>query len=182
MKWTRRSLIVRGGMASGALAFGAASAVVTSPKAHKAKIVATGGHPGDPEYGCGGTIASFAEQGHEVVLLYLNDGAWPPTPAGTRLAEAKKACELLGARPSYAGQKNDAAIVDNIHYEDFAQRLDAEAPDAVFTHWIVDNHRDHRAVSMLSYDAWQKLGRKFALYYYEVSGAERAPISAFWVS
>jgi LmbE family N-acetylglucosaminyl deacetylase len=105
-------------------------------------------------------------------LLYLNDGAWPPTPAETRLAEAKKACELLGARPSYAGQKNGAAIVDNIHYEDFAKRLDAEAPDAVFTHWMVDNHRDHRAIAMLSYDAWQKSGRKFALYYYEVSDGE----------
>ena len=172
MEWTRRSLIVRGGMASGALAFGATSVVAALPKAHKAKIVVTGGHPGDPEYGCGGTIATFAEQGHEVVLLYLNDGAWPPTPVETRLAEAKKACELLGARPSYAGQKNGAAIVDNIHYEDFAKRLDAEAPDAVFTHWMVDNHRDHRAISMLSYDAWQRSGRKFALYYYEVSDGE----------
>ena len=36
----------------------------------------TGGHPGDPEYGCGGTVARLAAAGHEVVLLYLNDGAW----------------------------------------------------------------------------------------------------------
>src|ERR1700759_2926205 len=169
MELTRRALIVRGGMASGVVAFGATSAFATSPKAHKAKIVGTGGHPGDPEYGCGGTIATLTEEGHEVVLLYLNDGAWPPTSAETRLAEAKRACELLGARPSYAGQKNSAAIVDNIHYEDFAKRLDAEAPDAVFTHGMVDNHRDHRAIAMLSYDAWQKSGRKFALYYYECS-------------
>jgi LmbE family N-acetylglucosaminyl deacetylase len=159
-------------MAAGALAIGAPSAIAESPNAHKLKIVATGGHPGDPEYGCGGTIAAFTERGHEVVLLYLNDGAWPPTPAATRLAEAKRACELLGARASYAGQKNGAAIVDNIRYENFARLLDAEAPDAVFTHWMVDNHRDHRAISMLSYDAWQKSGRKFALYYYEVSDGE----------
>ena len=172
MELTRRALIVRGGMASGALALGAACAVATSPKAHKAKIVVTGGHPGDPEYGCGGTIATLTEEGHEVVLLYLNDGAWPPIPSETRLAEAKRACELLGARPSYAGQRNGAAIVDNSHYEDFAKRLDAEAPDAVFTHGMVDNHRDHRAIAMLSYDAWQKSGRKFALYYYEVSDGE----------
>jgi N-acetylglucosamine malate deacetylase 1 len=97
MELTRRALIVRGGMASGALALGGASAVATSPKAHKAKIVVTGGHPGDPEYGCGGTIATLTEEGHEVVLLYLNDGAWPPIPSETRLAEAKRACELLGA-------------------------------------------------------------------------------------
>ena len=69
------------------------------------KDLVTGGHPGDPEYGRGGMIAAFVEQGHEVVLLYLNDGAWPPTPAETRLAEAKKAGELLGARPSYAPTK-----------------------------------------------------------------------------
>jgi LmbE family N-acetylglucosaminyl deacetylase len=159
-------------MASGALAFGAGIPTPSFSKAHKMKIVVTGGHPGDPEYGCGGTIATLAAQGHEVVLIYLNDGAWPPTPAVTRLAEAKRACELLGARPSYAGQKNGDAIVDNIHYKDFAQRLNAEAPDAVFTHWMLDNHRDHRAVSMLSYDAWQKSGRKCALYYYEVSDGE----------
>ena len=93
MEWTRRSLIVRGGMASGALAFGRATAIATSSKAQKAKIVVTGGHPGDPEYGCGGTIATLAAQGNEVVLLYLNDGAWPPTPAETRLAEAKRSEE-----------------------------------------------------------------------------------------
>jgi LmbE family N-acetylglucosaminyl deacetylase len=172
MELTRRSLIVRGGMVSGALAFSAASTITASSDTHKPKIVVTGGHPGDPEYGCGGTIATLTERGHDVVLLYLNDGAWPPTPAATRLAEAKRACELLGGRPSYAGQKNGAAIVDNIRYEDFAQRLNAEAPDAVFTHWMVDNHRDHRAISMLTYDAWQKSGRKFALYYYEVSDGE----------
>jgi LmbE family N-acetylglucosaminyl deacetylase len=172
MELTRRSLIVRGGMVSGALAFSAASTITASSDTHKPKIVVTGGHPGDPEYGCGGTIATLTERGHDVVLLYLNDGAWPPTAAATRLAEAKRACELLGARPSYAGQMNGAAIVDNNHYEDFARRLNAEAPDAVFTHWLVDNHRDHRAISMLSYDAWQKSGRKFALYYYEVSDGE----------
>ncbi len=70
----------------------------------KLKIVVTGGHPGDPEYGCGGTVARFTARGHEVVLLYLNNGAWPPTPAPTRIAEATKACEILKARPAYAGQ------------------------------------------------------------------------------
>jgi LmbE family N-acetylglucosaminyl deacetylase len=88
------------------------------------------------------------------------------------MAEAKRACELLGVRPAYAGQTNGAAIVDNVHYEDFAGRLNAEAPDAVFTHWMIDNHRDHRSIAMLSYDAWQKSGWKFALYYYEVSDGE----------
>jgi N-acetylglucosamine malate deacetylase 1 len=172
MGTTRRAFVLGGGMALGSVALNATSPIVAVSNSHKLKIVVTGGHPGDPEYGCGGTIAALTEHGHEVVLLYLNDGAWPPTPAATRLAEAKRACDLLGARPSYAGQKNGAAIVDNTHYEDFGHRFHAEAPDAVFTHWPIDNHRDHRAVSMLTYDTWQRSERKCALYYYEVSDGE----------
>jgi N-acetylglucosamine malate deacetylase 1 len=149
-----------------------ASSAAPQPGNRKLKIVVAGGHPGDPEYACGGTIAKFTQQGHEVVLLYLNDGAWPPTPAATRIAEAKHACEILKARPAYADQQNGNAIVDKAHYESFASILEAEAPDAVFTHWMIDNHRDHRAISMLCYDAWHSSKKKFALYYFEVSDGE----------
>ena len=47
--------------------------------------------------------------------------------------------------------------------------LAAEKPDVVFTHWPIDRHRDHRAISMLTLDAWWKGGKRFALYYYEVA-------------
>jgi LmbE family N-acetylglucosaminyl deacetylase len=135
-----------------------------------AKVIVTGGHPGDPEYGCGGTIARLTELGHEVVLLYLNRGEWPPRDPGTaRVAEAAKACEILKARPAYAGQFNSQAVVDQAQYESFRKILDAEKPDVVFTHWPIDNHADHRAIFMLVYDAWLKLARRFALYFYEVS-------------
>ena len=114
----------------------------------------TGGHPGDPEYGCGGTIARYADLGHEVTLLYLNRGEWPPNDEGvSRIAEAKKACGILGAMPLYAGQANSQAIVDPAHYEAFRKIIEAQKPDALFTHWPIDNHADHRAISMLSYDA-----------------------------
>ena len=143
----------------------------------KLKVVISGGHPGDPEYGCGGTIARYTDLGHEVVLLYLNRGEWPENPRledakSVRIAEARKACEILKARPAYAGQLNGAAIVDPAHYEKFHHLLEAEQPNVVFTHWPIDNHADHRAISLLVYDAWLKMGKKFALYYYEVSNGE----------
>jgi LmbE family N-acetylglucosaminyl deacetylase len=139
----------------------------------KLKIIVTGGHPGDPEYGCGGTVARYASLGHQVVLLYLNRGEWPPGTEGvSRVAEAKNACDILGARPAYAGQHNSKAVVDGPHYEEFRKIFEAERPDAVFTHWPIDNHADHRAISMLAYDAWLKLKKSFALYYYEVSNGE----------
>jgi LmbE family N-acetylglucosaminyl deacetylase len=174
MPLTRRCLLLRGSLALAAPQLvHAAHALAPNPAtAHKLKIVVAGGHPGDPEYACGGTIANLTEQGHEVVLLYLNDGAWPPTSAAVRLAEARRACEILKGRPVWATQQNGAAIVDNTHYDSFARLIEAESPDAVFTHWLIDNHRDHRAIAMLCYDAWLKAGRKYALYYFEVSDGE----------
>jgi LmbE family N-acetylglucosaminyl deacetylase len=140
----------------------------------KLKVIVTGGHPGDPEYGCGGTIALYADLGHEVVLLYLNEGD-PVEKAGPkrlRVGEAAKACEILKARPAYVGQIDGQAIVDPAHYEAFRRILQAEKPNLVFTHWPIDNHADHRAISLLVYGAWLRMGRGFALYYYEVSNGE----------
>ena len=171
MGLTRRNMLIGVGGLASAFILGA-PVTNAAPTGRRLKVIVAGGHPGDPEYGCGGTAARLTSLGHEVVLLYLNDGAWPPTPAPTRLAEAKKACELLKARPAYAGQVNGHAVVDNAHYEEYARVIDAEKPDLVFTQWPIDNHRDHRAITMLTYDAWRQSKHNFALYYYEVSDGE----------
>jgi N-acetylglucosamine malate deacetylase 1 len=141
--------------------------------ARKLKVIVTGGHPGDPEYGCGGTIARYTDLGHEVVLLYLNDGVPAGKPQdGVRVAEAKKACEILKSRPLFAAQVDGDAVVDRSHYEAFRQILETEQPDVVFTHWPIDNHADHRAMSMLVYNAWLQMRKRFVLYYFEVSNGE----------
>ncbi|MGH7867075.1 MAG: PIG-L deacetylase family protein, partial [Candidatus Dormibacteraceae bacterium] len=110
------------------------------------------------------------------VLLYLNNGAWPANkggaPAATRMAEARKACEILKARPALAGQVNGNAIVDPAHYDAYQKIMEAERPDVVFTQWPIDNHPDHRATWALTYNAWLRVGKRFALYYYEVSNGE----------
>ncbi|HZR17818.1 MAG TPA: PIG-L family deacetylase [Verrucomicrobiae bacterium] len=152
----------------------AAGEAPPQPGTSKLKVIVTGGHPGDPEYGCGGTIARYSDLGHEVVLLYLNEGD-PPDKTGPkrqRVGEAANACGVLKARPAFAGQIDGRAVVDFEHYQMFRRLLEAEKPNVVFTHWPIDNHADHRAISMLVYDAWVRLGRSFALYYYEVSNGE----------
>ncbi len=181
---SRRDMLSRTGRLGAALAaavpLGVAAAETPpgpapKPKS-KFKVIVTGGHPGDPEYGCGGTIARYAGLGHEVTLLYLNRGEGTekrPYDAGAvRVAEAAQACQILGARPAYAGQIDGQAVVDRARYEQFRQLLEAGQPNVVFTHWPIDNHADHRAISMLVYDAWLRMGKRFALYYYEVSNGE----------
>jgi len=169
----RREILKSSSLLAAGVAAKAMGQSVSSPAqpARKYRVVVTGGHPGDPEYGCGGTIARLTASGHEVVLLYLNDGAWE-TSAPVRTAEAKKACEILKARPAYANQTNGHAVVDNMHYQAFQKIIEAENPDAVFTHWVIDNHADHRAIANLTYESWKQLKRRFPLYYYEVSDGE----------
>lgn len=53
-------------------------------------------------------------------------------------------------------------------YDEYLKLLRGEQPDVVFTHWPIDTHEDHRATSLLVYDAWLRMERKFALYYFEV--------------
>ena len=102
----RRQMLRGAGLAAGAAVVNAvAQNAPAAPPSRKYKIIVTGGHPGDPEYGCGGTVARLTALGHDVVLLYLNDGGWE-TAAAVRMAEAKKACDILKARPAYAGQAN----------------------------------------------------------------------------
>ena len=155
--------------------FAAAAAPLVAQVAPKLRIVVAGGHPGDPECGCAGTIARYTALGHDVALLYLNRGegycgaAALDRCAAIRTAEAESACRILKARAVFADQTDGRAIVDDQHYTSFAGLLATEKPDVVFTQWPVDSHRDHRALSMLTLDAWQKGGKRFSLYFYEVA-------------
>jgi LmbE family N-acetylglucosaminyl deacetylase len=169
---SRRRALVR----TGRLALGWAGTLAAGPPGERRlKVVVTGGHPGDPECGCAGTIARYVEGGHRVTVLYLNRGegycgGQELERCGTiRTREAERASALLGARPLFAAQRDGEAVVDPQRYREFAALVGAENPDVVFTHWPIDAHRDHRAVSALVLDAWLETGKGFALYYYEVA-------------
>jgi N-acetylglucosamine malate deacetylase 1 len=184
-KLTRRELIGKSALlmgTAGALPMLGADRGSESAAARKLKIVVAGGHPDDPESGCGGTIALYSNLGHEVLVLYLTrgevgiDGKSVKESAEIRTAECMRACEILKARPVFAGQTDGSTEVNGPQYKKFGQLLEAEHPDVVLTHWPIDAHRDHRAASLLVYDAWLESGRKFDLYYYEVDQGEQTQV------
>lgn len=178
--FSRRKFLQKAASAlpSVAIAGSMASPATASAPAPKLNVVVAGGHPGDPEYGCGGTVARYSEAGHAVTLLYLNrgeggiTGKTPSQAAEIRSAEAAKACGLLHATPLFAGQIDGQAVVDKAHYDSFSRIIEASKPDVLFTHWPIDGHPDHRAISMMCYEAWLRMGKSFAFYYYEVSDGE----------
>jgi len=63
-------------------------------------VIAVGAHPDDVEIACGGTLARLVEQGYSVGIIDLTDGEPTPGSPGpeVRLAEAKKAAEVLGVQ------------------------------------------------------------------------------------
>jgi N-acetylglucosamine malate deacetylase 1 len=140
-------------------------------------VLVTGGHPGDPEYGCGGTIAKLAQLGYRVTILYLNRGEKGCGPARSdcgeiRTKEAEAACRILNATPLFGKEVDGESVVDNAAYASFNDLIGQQQPDLIITHWPLDNHRDHRAMSMLSYDAWRSRRATCSLYYYEVTDGE----------
>src|SRR4249920_617138 len=47
---------------------------IISSNDKKLNIVCVGAHPGDPEFGCGGTMAKYSDAGNNVTFLYLTRG------------------------------------------------------------------------------------------------------------
>lgn len=114
-----------GGVLGAGLPLAEAVALQTSNSVHpvrRAKLVVVGGHPDDPESGCGGTMARFADLGHEVVALYLTRGEAGiagkshEQAAAIRTAECLEACKILKARPVFAGQIDGSSEINATRY------------------------------------------------------------------
>jgi len=144
-------------------------------EAKKLNVVCIGAHPGDPEFGCGGTMAKYANAGHSVTFLYLTRGeAGDPSKsyaesAAIRTKEAEKACNILHAKAVFVGQIDGNTILSKEKNDEIAKLISLENPDLVFTQWPMDSHPDHQVTGMLGLTAWIRSSRLFQLYFYEVN-------------
>src|SRR5436190_21106376 len=77
-----------------------AVAVCQTPQNRVLKVVCVGGHPDDPESGCGGTLARYTALGHTVTVIYLTrgeagiSGKSHEEAAAIRSAECAAACKI----------------------------------------------------------------------------------------
>jgi len=140
----------------------------------KLKVICVGGHPDDPESGCGGTLAKFAGAGHEVKVLFLTrgeagiEGKTHDEAATIRTKESEAACKILNVKPFFLGQIDGDTMVNSEWINKVTELMNKEKPDLVFTQWPVDSHKDHQAASFLTMQAWTRAKKKFQLYFYEV--------------
>jgi LmbE family N-acetylglucosaminyl deacetylase len=168
----RRTFVKQSAIGLGALLMPGAKHQPNGPS--QGNVVCVGGHPDDPESGCGGTLALLAKLGYKVTIIYLTTGeAGIPgkshaEAAAIRKQESLNACKVLNAKPVFAGQIDGATITNNEWIEKIFNLIENENPSMVFTHWPVDSHKDHQAASMLTIQAWWKADQKYPLYFFEV--------------
>lgn len=145
----------------------------------KRKILVIGAHPDDPETGCGGTMCLLTDAGNEVVCVYLTrgeagiQGVSHDEAAAIRVKECENACKITKARHIFMNQIDGSTEVNLERYREMRDLIDKENPDIVITHWPIDAHRDHAVCGTLVLDAWRRLDRRFALFYFEVMTGEQ---------
>jgi LmbE family N-acetylglucosaminyl deacetylase len=143
------------------------------------KVVCVGGHPDDPESGCGGTLAKLSALGHAVTIIYLTtgeagiDGVSHDEAARIRKQEAINASQVLGCKPVFAGQIDGDTVVSNASLQHLRDLIILEKPDIVFCHWPIDSHKDHQCASLLTMQTWVRSADKFMLYFFEVCAGEQ---------
>ena len=131
-----------------------------------ARALAIGAHPDDIEFGCGATLAKWAEAGCESSLLICTDGSKGTWDANAdiaalverRQAEQSEAARRLGATGEvrFLGEVDGELEVTMALRSRMARIIRELRPDVVLGHdpfkrWRL--HPDHRAAGFLCMDA-----------------------------
>lgn len=107
-------------------------------------VLAIGAHPDDIEYGCGGTLALYAEKGHDVFLFVATDGALGGD-ADERRQEQEDSKAVLRAQKIFWGGYQDTEVPLN---RDLIARIESVIrevqPAMIFVNAPDDTHQDHR--------------------------------------
>ena len=112
------------------------------------KILAIGSHPDDLEYGCGGTMARYAQAGHQVTMLVITCGEQGGAP-GTREAEARAAAAVLGSEIIFGEFEDTRVTLDQPFIAYLESQLDKLDPDIIFVHHGSDTHQEQSPVRVI---------------------------------
>ncbi len=111
-------------------------------------------HTDDGEFGCGGAISKFIDEGHDVYYAAFSacqQSVLPQFPSDILITEVKEATHILGIKPSnlilfdydvrtFGYQRQD--ILDDLI------KLRSEInPDLIFMPTITDVHQDHHTIA-----------------------------------
>jgi N-acetylglucosamine malate deacetylase 1 len=123
------------------------------------RVLAVGAHPDDLEILCGGTLARFCRDGHDVVMCHATSGdrgsyvGTSEEVSAIRDREARRAAEICGAEHATLGLHDG-----EVNAADPAQRrlvidlVRQTRPDLILTHHPGDYMSDHNEVARLVFE------------------------------
>jgi len=143
---------------------------------HEIKVLVVAPHFDDETLGCGGTLARLQKQGCATKVVIMTDGSSKGEPladsnmdvSGLRKEETNCALDLLeiGDRVFLNGADGYFKETAEVHQQ-MTKILDDYSPDWIFIPPILDNHRDHIAISLTMLNLWQRRNNKERLFCYE---------------
>ena len=117
-------------------------------------------HPDDESIGCGGAIATFANAGDLVTVVFLSSGEKgghgkpEDETRKTREAEARNACEILGVKDIEFWHEPDGNVTVTVSLIAKLQNLICRLkPALVFAPHPQEDHADHVAAAELAIKA-----------------------------
>ncbi len=135
------------------------------------RLMAISAHPDDMEFGCGGTIGKWIQEGWEGALVVCTDGRAgtsdpgmkPEDLIGIREVEARAAAKVLGIDDVTFLGYPDGELEDTRELrEHLVREIRRFRPEVVFTFDPArrsHNHRDHRNAGQAAFDAMYPYAR-----------------------
>jgi len=123
------------------------------------RVLAVGAHPDDLEILCGGTLARFVQEGHEVVMCHATRGDRgsfvhsSEEIARIRDAEARRAAVICGAEYATLGFTDGEVNAADLSQQRAVVDLVRDArPDLILTHSPGDYMGDHNEIARLVFE------------------------------
>ncbi len=120
------------------------------------KILAIGAHADDVELGCGGSLARWRDEGHDLHILIVSDSGYY-NPEGELIRssadayqEAQRSAEKLKAELTIGTFKNLQLEFDEPLNAFILNKTEKIKPDLILTHWSGDSNHDHQMVAQSS--------------------------------
>jgi LmbE family N-acetylglucosaminyl deacetylase len=149
---------------------------LTEMNALGAKVLFLAPHVDDETIGAGGTILRHVEQGDDVTVVYMTDGAKSVTKMDrdvlvkARKAEAQKVKEILGFRDMLFLDLPDGEVKSTPNVQNrLLKLLESINPEYIYCPTFVDCHPDHIATAEIVADTLVNYNRDCMVRLYEIN-------------
>lgn len=118
------------------------------------RILVLAPHTDDGEFGCGGTIHKFIQEGHEVYYAAFSacqQSVLPQFPSDILITEVKSATKELGIAPDHLLLYDFDVRTFNYRRQEILEELirlrSSIHPELIFMPALTDLHQDHRTIA-----------------------------------